>query len=247
MTSWIEYSEKFLAILKKPVEKRIFEFRPDHNSVKHWIEFFSVPHSEVGRIQVRGLDVDFSYRPENGDRIQVQPLEGPINVAIPTKLRPQAFRQKHFIVDECVANLASKLRMLGCDAITNRQWSDLEIAQISAAEKRILLTRDRGLLKRKEVAWGRFIRSTDPKEQLKEVIRFFGLENEQKAFTRCLACNGELVEVSKAEILHRLEPKTILYFNQFSQCSNCKKIYWEGCHFEKMQASLRKLQNEVLL
>lgn len=244
MTSIVEFADCLLPILKKPIEAQVFEFKPDHNSVKHWIEYFSVPHSEVGSIQVRGVEVDFSYRPQAGDRIFVQALKGPVDVSRPTLLRPEAFLKNHFIVDECVANLASKLRMLGCNAIADRRWTDLQIAQISAAEKRVILTRDRGLLKRKEVVWGRFIRSTDPREQIKEVIHFFALENQPQAFTRCMACNGELKSVSKAEILDRLEPKTILYFDQFSQCSNCEKIYWEGCHYEKMQADLKELVSD---
>lgn len=185
--------------------------------------------------------MDFSYRPCAGDRIFVQSFQGPVDVSEPTFLRPEAFPRNRFIVDECVANLASKLRMLGCDAIADRRWSDLEIARISAAEKRVVLTRDRGLLKRKEVIWGRFIRSTDPRTQIREVIHSFAVDSGPFVFSRCLSCNGELKEVSKADILDRLEPKTILYFDDFSQCSQCKKIYWEGCHYEKMQADLSEL------
>lgn len=244
MRSLIEFADGLLPILKKPLEGSVFEFQPDHNSIKHWIEFFSVPHSEIGSVHVAGVEVDFSYRPQNGDHIYVQALKGPVDVSKPTLLRTKAFHKNHFIVDECVANLASKLRMLGCDAIANRKWTDLQIAQISASEKRVILTRDRGLLKRKEVVWGRFVRSTDPKEQIKEVVHFFGLENQPLAFTRCMACNGELKPVSKADVLEKLEPKTILYFHEFSQCSSCMKIYWEGCHFEKMQADLKNLVSD---
>jgi uncharacterized protein with PIN domain len=241
MQAQIQFSPEFRKILKRPSADLLVEFRPDHNSIKHWIEFFSVPHTEVGAVWVQEKEVDFSYQPKAGDRIEVHSLLGPVDVTKPSRLRPEPFRAQHFIVDECVANLAPKLRMLGCDAIADRRWDDKQIAEISAQEKRILLTRDRGLLKRKEAVWGYFLRSTDPKEQIREVIQFFGLSTDLKAFSRCMACNGILQEIEKSAILDQLEPKTRLYFKDFSQCSSCGKIYWEGCHFEKMQKTLLEM------
>lgn len=243
MTSQLQFSDSLREILKKNFENSEFRFQPDHNSIKHWIEYFSIPHSEVGSILINGKEVDFSFKPIGGELIFVDSLKGPVNVSVPTLLRPIPFPKEKFIVDECVANLAPKLRMLGCDAIADRKWMDPEIAQISAAEKRTLLTRDRGLLKRKEVIWGKFIRSTDPKEQIKEVMQFFGLSNLPMAFTRCLSCNGELEMVAKEDIWHLLEPKTKLYFEDFSRCSKCQKIYWEGCHYDRMQQDLKNLRS----
>lgn len=239
----LEFNSEFSEIFKKRPDRLLFHFHADHRSVKNLIEHSGVPHTEVGSILVRGPDhfVDFSYRPRKTDHFIIETLKGPVDVTKPTLLRDQAFPANTFIVDECVANLAPKLRMLGCDVISDRIHDDQDIARISFDEKRVVLTRDRGLLMRKEVIWGHYIRTKTPDEQLREVIDFFSIRPLQNALQRCLVCNGILERVDKNEILEFIGPKTRLYYDDFSRCQKCKKIYWEGSHFEKMQKNLTEL------
>ena len=237
----LQFSDPFRVFFRNLPENLEFPFQESHQTIKHLIELAGVPHTEVGRISLMGAEVDFNYRPLQGDSLQVDILEGPVDVTKTTKLRPEAFLDIRFIVDECVASLAPQLRMLGWDTLLDRKWHDPEIARISAEEKRIVLTRDRGLLMRKEVVWGRFIRSTDPEEQLSEVMQFFAIGKLENALKRCLVCNGILEPVDKKEIEHLLGPKTKQFFHDFSRCSNCGKIYWEGSHFSRMQEKLSQL------
>jgi hypothetical protein len=131
--------------------------------------------------------------------------------------------------------------MLGCDVVADRSLNDQDIAEVSAREQRVVLTRDRGLLMRKEVVWGRFVRGKNPQEQLREVIQFFNIRPLENAMQRCLVCNGRLEAVAKEDILHLIEPKTVHFYNEFSQCVQCRKVYWEGSHFDKMKQSLEEL------
>jgi uncharacterized protein with PIN domain len=239
--AFLEFSEKFKTLLRKPALGLQFEFNPDHNSVKYWIEYFSIPHTEVANIFVQNRDVEFNYRPGSKDRVYVERLIGPVDVTQPTLLRPVAFLKNHFIVDECVASLAPKLRMLGCDTLQDSAFDDKDIVEIANQERRVILSKDRGLLKRKEALWGHFVESTGTLPQFEEVVNFFDLSPLPTALARCLSCNGILQTVDKSEILSQLEPKTILYFNEFSRCSECGKIYWEGSHFQELRKTLEQL------
>jgi hypothetical protein len=93
-------------------------------------------------------------------------------------------------------------------------------------------------LKRKQIEFGRLVRSEDPDRQLKEVVDFFGIRP-GPFFTRCLRCNTRLVPVEKSRIEHRLLPKTRKYFHEFFLCPGCGRIYWSGSHMDKMRDRLR--------
>ncbi len=213
-----------------------------HASIKDVIESLGVPHTEVGRIVANGEDVPFSYLLEEGDRIEVYPLVPPVDPTTPTLLRPFPLSGYRFVADVNVGRLARLLRMAGFDTLFKNCLSDEELARISAEKGRILLSRDRRLLKRRIVTFGHLVRAEDPRLQLAEVIRFYGLERRSAPFTRCMVCNGVLVSVPKSEVMDRLEPLTKRYYENFYLCPDCGKIYWSGSHKEAM---LRVLQNFV--
>jgi uncharacterized protein with PIN domain len=117
----------------------------------------------------------------------------------------------------------------------------LTLASISSREDRILLTRDVGLLKRKEVVQGRFVRSDKPHDQLRAVVTGFGLLGRIAPFTRCMECNGVLVSATKDEVLESLPPHTRATKNEFSRCPECGKVYWRGSHHARMLEWIRDL------
>src|SRR5262249_31015585 len=120
----------------------------------------------------------------------------------------------HFAVDTHLGRLATYLRMLGFDALFEIDCDDRELSRISARESRVLLTRDRGLLKRSEVAYGHFVRATEPRQQLLEVLRRFNLSRAAAPFRRCLRCNALLQPVSKESVRDRLPPRTAQCYQQ---------------------------------
>lgn len=210
-------------------------------SIKDLIESFGIPHPEIEKIAVNGEYVDFAYIVENSSQIDVFPISAQSNFFIPSLLRPNPLVSRRFVVDVNVAKLASKLRQLGFDALLPRNCDDTGIAAIAGCQRRILLTRDCNLLKRKIVEFGHLVRAESPNEQLVEVIKLFGLKDKIRPYSRCFLCNGLLEPVAKEDILPLLEPLTKKYYNIFHRCIDCKKIYWFGSHREKMDEILQEL------
>ena len=203
-----------------------------HETVKHLIEAAGVPHPEVAALLANGAPVAFAYHVAPGDLIDVYPPEGaPPAIA----LRPP-LAARRFVCDVHLGRLAAYLRMLGFDTRYSNDQDDARLAEIAAAEGRVLLTRDRGLLMRRAVVYGAYVRATDPEAQLGEVARRFDLRQSAATFQRCLRCNGAMAPVAKAAILEQLQPKTRRYYDSFWRCEACGQLYWRGSHVSRMQA-----------
>ncbi len=238
------YSElnDFLPARSRQVEiLRAYEGRA---SVKDMIEAQGVPHTEVDLILVNGESVDFSYLVQPGDRISVYPVFESIDVSDVVRVRPAPLREIRFVLDTHLGTLAHYLRMLGFDTLYANDSTDEALAGVSRREMRILLTRDRGLLKRKEVTHGYYVRETRPRNQALEILRRFDLFNAVQPFHRCIQCNGSLEPVSKEQVLDRLPEKTQDYYDDFRACAACGKIYWKGSHFQHMEEFIASLLAE---
>jgi uncharacterized protein len=204
-------------------------------SVKDMIESLGVPHTEVDLILANGESVDFSYRVQNGDRISVYPRFEAMDISSLVRLRPQPLRELRFVADGHLGRLAAYLRMMGFDTVYRTDCADEELAKISANDKRVLLTRDRGLLKRNIVTRGYWVRTTNPRDQLAEVLQRFDLSASIAPFERCVHCNERLVPARKELISDRLQPETKQYYEEFCTCPGCRRIYWKGSHYRRMQ------------
>lgn len=211
-------------------------------SVKDLIESLGVPHTEVEIILANGQSVDFSYIVQKRDDLSIYPMFESVDVTPLLKLRDAPLRETRFVLDCHLGRLARYLRQFGFDTLYRNDYSDDELAKTSASEHRILLTRDRSLLKRSIITHGYFVRAFDPRKQLDEVIRRFDLKSQIVPFGRCTRCNGTVERVDKQAVEHRLEPKTRLYYHDFWQCRGCGQVYWEGSHVKHMIA----LTDEVL-
>ncbi len=205
-------------------------------SIKDMIESLGVPHTEVELILAGGLSVDFQYIVRNGDSISVYPAFEALDIHPLLRLRPEPLREPRFLLDAHLGRLAAYLRLLGLDSAYRNDFTDEELARRSAAEQRILLTRDRGLLKRSEVTRGYCVRSDSPREQAREVVERFDLRRAIAPFRRCLSCNGLLQPVGKNEVWDRLPPGTRERFDEFYRCPGCGKIFWPGSHYARLQA-----------
>ncbi len=214
---------------------------PAYHTVKHIIESFGIPHTEVDLILADDMPVDFTYRPRVGQRISVYPAFLSFDIAPLAHLHPSPLRRICFIADTHLGKLAGYLRMLGFDTLYRQDYADQEIAEIAAREKRIVLTRDRGLLKRNLVTHGLYIHATRPRQQVTEVVQRLQLAALTQPFTRCLACNYLLEEVDKQQIANRLPPNTEKYYDTFQHCPNCGRIYWKGSHYDKMQKFIEEV------
>jgi uncharacterized protein with PIN domain len=210
-------------------------------SVKHLIEALGVPHPEVDLVLVNGQSVDFSYLVQDSDRISVYPVFESIDITPLVRLRPQPLREPRFVLDTHLGRLAVYLRMLGFDTVYRNDYADEELAQVTSQEGRILLTRDRGLLKRSEVTHGYCVRDTNPRRQVVEVLRRFDLFQAVTPLVRCVRCNASLAPVSKEAISHRLQSKTLQYYDEFRICQGCDQVYWQGSHYKRMQRFIQSV------
>ena len=210
-------------------------------SIKDVIESLGVPHPVVGKLNINGTEAGFDYIVRDRDVVEAWPLTPPVNPLVPDILRPEALGRIAFVVDINVGKLALYLRTLGFDTVYGSDARDGILAAIARSQKRILLTRDTSLLKRKIVTHGYLLRAHDPIRQLIEVIQLYDLSSRVMPLSRCIPCNGLLVPVSKETIMDRLEPLTKKYFESFQICEQCEKIYWPGSHQEKILAFIQSV------
>jgi hypothetical protein len=204
-------------------------------SIKDMIESFGVPHTEVEVILVNGRPVDFSRIVQDGDRISVYPMFESVDITPMLRLRPAPLRRPKFILDSNLGRLARYLRLLGLDCLYRNDYQDAEVARIASEEQRTVLTRDRTLLQRRIITHGYFVRSQQPREQVREILARFDLYGEVAPFTRCTRCNGELQDVDKQAVSEQLEPKTRRYYDTFRICRDCGRVFWQGSHHARMQ------------
>ncbi len=213
------------------VEHR-FQGKP---SVKDVIESLGVPHTEVDLILVNGTFVDFSAFLQEGVRISVYPTFTSLDTSSLRRVRPALPSEARFVLDTHLGRLATYLRMMGFDSLYGNNYTDGELAHISRDEHRVLLTRDRGLLKRGIVTYGYYVREAHPRQQLLAILRHFELARSVSPFSRCMECNTPLQRVPKEQINDRLQPTTRKLYDCFHICPSCERIYWKGAHCRRMQ------------
>ncbi|MFO7892070.1 MAG: Mut7-C RNAse domain-containing protein [bacterium] len=247
-TAKFRFYQELNDFLPYEYKKKSLQYKFKGNpSVKDAIEAMGIPHTEVDLIIANSKSVDFSYQLHDRDFIAVYPEFESIDISSVQKLRQKPLRKTKFILDVQLGKLAKNLRILGFDTLYKNNYKNKQIIKISRQEHRIILTRNKALLKNKTVTHGYWIRNTYPELQLREIIKRFDLKTQIKPFTRCLMCNGKIVTVKKNEIDEYLLPKTKKNFNEFFQCSKCKKIYWKGSHFKKMKNKINLIINQQSL
>lgn len=235
----------FLPFKRKRV---FFDYHFEGNpSVKDIIESIGVPHTEIDLILVNGKSVSFRYNLVNGDNVSVYPVFENLDISGITHLREKPLRDPKFIADVQLGKLARNLRMLGFDTYYDNSFLPKDIIKYSLDGPRTILTRNLFLLKNTDVSHGYWIRSQIPYEQTLQVIHFSDLLKQVNLFSRCRECNGNLIIVEKDEVIDRLKPNTIKYFNEFRSCSGCGRVYWKGSHYGKIQNLVERLKKDAEL
>ena len=146
-----------------------------------------------------------------------------------------------FIVDANVGRLAKWLRAVGYDAVFARDVDDGDLVRRAIREERVILTKDRKLLERRVVATGEVrgapITADRFQAQLRELSRMLPLDS-RLAFTRCLECNVCLEAVEKESVREVVPPYVYGTQDAFSRCPRCRKVYWQGTHWQHMRQVL---------
>jgi uncharacterized protein len=229
-------------------EKQLVRRFDVSGSVKDLIESFGVPHTEVDLVVANGESVDFAYAVRDGDMVSVYPVFESLDISSVSRVRAAPLRALRFLLDVHLGRLAAYLRMAGFDALYNDRASDAELASTVAPGRRVLLTRDRCLLMRTRVDRGYCVRSTEPKQQLVEVVNRFDLAGAMQPFTRCMKCNGVLEE-AKPDGAHRAAlqhlPPGARQKDVFHVCPGCGRVYWEGSHHARMSKMLEWVKSNT--
>ena len=210
-------------------------------AVKDVIESLGVPHGEIDLLLLNGRPAAFGDRLRDDDRVAVYPAFEAFDIAELTSVRAAPLREPRFVLDGHLGRLAAYLRMLGFDVLWQPQPSDADLARISADDRRILLTRDLGLLKRTQVTHGLFVRATEPEEQLLEIVERLHLQRLARPFTRCLRCNSALEQVELVAIESELPPRVRERVREVRRCAGCGKLYWAGTHHDRMSELIARV------
>lgn len=213
-------------------------------SIKDIIESLGIPHTEIGRIEQQERQLSFRHVGEDGEVILLHPFTGNTPLTEATVLRPEPLQRIAFMYDSTVSKLGRNLRMAGLDSEEAPAAPLVDIGRLASSAGRILVSRNRELLKCKTVNFGQLIRSVHHRQQLREVLARFRPTHLLDPFSRCLVCNAALVEVAKEEVIHTLEPLTKKYYSFFKRCSGCGKVYWHGSHIARMEEILRSVLKE---
>jgi uncharacterized protein with PIN domain len=204
-------------------------------TAKHVIESLGVPHTEVELVLVNGESVGFERTLNEGDRVSVYPKFEALDVTPLLRVRDRPLRVSRFVADAHLGGLARGLRMTGFDTLYDNHYRDDEIVRLALAQGRIVLTRDRELLKRRGVTHGCYVQTLRTEQQLREVFERLDLVRAARPFTRCLSCNEPLRSIEKTRIASRLPPRVRECYQRFSVCDGCDRVLWEGSHWRRMR------------
>jgi uncharacterized protein with PIN domain len=209
------------------------------STIKHMIEALGVPHTEVEMVLVNGAESGFDRMLEEGDHVAVYSRFALLELGPGTeRLRERPRERMRFVADSHLGGLARLLRMAGYDTLYDNHYHDDEVEDLAESDDRVVLTRDRELLKRRSIVHGCYIHALDPPRQLRELFERLALAGGARPFSLCLHCNLLLRVVDKASVLDRLPASVRALHDSFTTCDNCRRVYWQGSHYQRMAALL---------
>jgi uncharacterized protein len=191
------------------------------SSLGHVVEALGVPRTESGELLVNGRPAPAQARLREGDVVDV-----------PVRPRPQRIPDIRFVLDVHLGTLARRMRLLGLDVAYRNDADDDELVVQANSEQRVLLTQDRGILRRRALVAGAYVAGSQPDDQLADVLDRFAPE--LRPWTRCPNCNGLLETVTKDEVEHLLPEGTRRSYTEFSRCPGCGRPYWRGAHSDRL-------------
>lgn len=195
-------------------------------SLGHVVESHGIPLTEVGTLLIDDVLATRDRRPLPEGTIDIGPV-----------VRPQRV-SPHFVLDVHLGKLARRLRIVGIDTAYRNDAHDDELIEQAGREGRVLLTQDRGLLRRKALWAGAYVYGSRPSDQLGDVMERFAPPI--APWTLCTSCNGTLAAVPKREVAAELKPGTRRYYDQYARCRSCGRVYWRGAHAQRIDSIIEE-------
>ena len=149
-----------------------------------------------------------------------------------------------FVVDCMLGKLAKWLKILGFDALFFNKIEDDDLLSRARKEKRILLTRDTGLIEKAKDVETLFLESEEWRDQVKQVLDKFSLWERVNPHTRCIDCNVKLKDLPKKNAKNLVTPFVYKHADSFALCPGCGRVFWRGTHFKDMEFKIEELLKE---
>jgi uncharacterized protein with PIN domain len=242
VTATFRFYEELNDFLARPLRRRAFSCPCAHSATtKHMIEALGVPHTEVELILVNGESVGFDRVLADGDRVAVYPKFEALDITPLLRVRERPLRTIRFVADAHLGGLAQLLRLAGFDTLYDNHFADDEIEALAASEDRIVLTRDRELLKRRTITHGCYVRALKPQAQMREIVDRLDLTASIRPFRLCLSCNAPLRRIDKSQAAGRAPEGVLERHSQFVTCDVCRRVFWEGTHWKRMRTLIDSL------
>jgi uncharacterized protein len=200
----------------------------------HLVESLGVPLTEVGSLAVGGRIAAVSCRPADGDVVHVRPVPRPQRLPV---------SPPRFLLDVHLGTLARRLRLLGVDCSYSNDADDDELIAQANEQRRVLVTQDRGLLRRRSLWLGAYVRGALPDQQLRDVLERFAPP--LAPWTICTACNGRLSAVPKTDVEGQLQPGTRRSYDSFARCQACGRVYWHGAHGRRLDLIITEAERSA--
>jgi uncharacterized protein len=144
--------------------------------------------------------------------------------------------------DAMLGGLARWLRAAGYDTSWHPGIADPDLVRLARAEGRAVLSSDGDVfefaLVRDGLVPAVFVpRGLTVQAQLAHVLGELRLPLREP---RCMACGGELTELTRQEAASRVPPRSLARHGRFWGCARCGKAFWHGTHWERIVERLRE-------
>ncbi|MCK4263450.1 MAG: Mut7-C RNAse domain-containing protein [Candidatus Aminicenantes bacterium] len=146
-----------------------------------------------------------------------------------------------FVVDCMLGKLAKWLKILGFDTLFFSKIEDSELLVLAQKERRILLTRDNGLIGKCRDVRNLFIESEDWPDQVGQVLNEFNLWGDVSPYSRCIECNAGLKNLPKSRAKNLVTPFVYEQADSFAICPRCGRVFWKGTHHKDMELKIKKM------
>ena len=120
-------------------------------------------------------------------------------------------------------------------AVVARRMTTL--SRLARREGRVILTRDRRLLRDPNLPAHVFIEADGFRDQLRQVAAALGLRA-GRPFSRCVACNRVVAPVARDVVGGRVPPYVLATQSDFRECHGCGRVYWPATHRAHIVAEL---------
>ena len=149
------------------------------------------------------------------------------------------------LCDAMLSRLGRWLRAAGYDTLIAEDVAeDRHLLEITRADGRVLITRDRELAGRGTAeACVLHLRSDRAAEQAQELRRHLHIDWLHAPFTRCVVDNAPL-RAARSDEWQAVPPKARALGGPFLTCPACGRLYWQGSHHRRMAARLASWQRD---